>query len=157
LFAEVNKERLAQLKAWGVQNWPGLDQTLLHRDGGCTPERMCEEYGIPSERRAQSAVDILQQRKDLTWGHITTEEFSEAISEFDVEKRRYELIQTIAVILGWVDCIDRHKLEMQVEGCSSCGGDHDVWTLPMKDPTTKEYNEERYGVCPVKGGILYLS
>ena len=152
IFGEVNKERVKQLTKWGVQNWPGIDQTLLHRKGSCTPQQMCEDYEIPTEERAQMVTDLKQDRGDLTYAQITIEELCEAVSEFDPQKQRYELIQTVAVLMGWIDCLDRHMMEMWVEKCDHCGQDHDsLWTLPMDDNTNK-----RYGICPETKKILYL-
>ena len=44
ILQEIRDERGRQDAKWGQQDRPCLDQTLLTREGGCTPERMCEEY-----------------------------------------------------------------------------------------------------------------
>jgi len=42
-----------------------------------------------------------------TYAHIALEEFSEVVSEFDIKKRRIELVQLTAVCLAWIESIDR--------------------------------------------------
>lgn len=107
ILREVIEERKSQDSKWGEQNWPCLDQTLLNREGGCTEERMCEEYDIPTQTRAKSVVDIKVERGDLTYADIALEEFCEVIGEFDPIKRRAELVQLTAVCIAWLEKIDR--------------------------------------------------
>lgn len=107
ILQEVRTENIKQLSKWGVQNHPCLDQVLLGREGGCTPERMCQEYDIPTEGRAQSNCNRADERDELTWAHILVEEVSEVVSSFDPKKRRKELIQVAAVAIAQIDKIDR--------------------------------------------------
>ena len=107
IIDEIKLERQKQDEKWGVQNHPCLDQTLLNRDGGCTPQRMCENYEIPSETRAKVMCDDSFKKGDGTYAHIALEEFAEVISEFDITKRRQELIQLTAVCVAWIESIDR--------------------------------------------------
>lgn len=110
IFEEIKLERIKQDKKWGVQNHPCLDEVLLKREGGCTPERMCEEYEIPSENRAKKLCETAFKRGVGTYAHIASEEFSEVISAFDIYKRREELIQLTAVCVAWIQKIDRDLL-----------------------------------------------
>lgn len=107
VYNEVEKEEQKQLDKWGEQNHPCLDQTLLNREGGCTPERMCDNYDIPSENVAKFLCDNSFKNGTGTYAHIALEELSEVISEFDIEKRRQELIQLAAVCISWIKKIDR--------------------------------------------------
>ena len=106
---EVQQERVAQLKKWGVQNHPCVDQVLVKREGGFTPERMCEHYEIPSESRAKFLCENSVSNNQVTWTHIALEEFSEAVSAKTASERRKELVQLAAVVESWIDCIDRHE------------------------------------------------
>jgi hypothetical protein len=47
----------------------------------------------------------------ITWEHILTEEWAEAIAEDDPVALRAELIQVIAVAVKWVEAIDRRAGE----------------------------------------------
>lgn len=99
-------ERMQQLKKFGVQEWPCLDQTLLHRDGVCTPVRMTQNYEIPSEERCKMLVAKKLEQGTLTYADIALEELSEAISTFNAAQRRQELIQLATVVVAWIDKID---------------------------------------------------
>tara|TARA_R110000772_G_scaffold95789_3_gene194163 strand:- start:11250 stop:11600 length:351 start_codon:yes stop_codon:yes gene_type:complete len=107
ILREVIEERKAQDIKWGEQNYSCLDEALLKRDGGCTPQRMCEEYEIPSEDRGRFLCENSFENGVGTYAHIALEEFSEVVSEFDPVKRRKELIQLTAVCVAWVEKIDR--------------------------------------------------
>jgi hypothetical protein len=107
IYEEIKLERKKQIEKFGEQNHPCLDEVLLNREGGCTPLRMCEEYEIPSEVRAKFNCDVSFDRKQGTFAHIAVEEMSEIISQFDMEKRREEIIQLAAVCVAWVESIDR--------------------------------------------------
>jgi len=112
IIEEIKLEREKQDGKWGEQTHPCLDQTLLNREGGCTSERMCENYEIPSETRAKFMCDNSFENGSGTFAHIAVEELSEVISEFDIHKRREELIQLTAVCVAWIESIDRQILEM---------------------------------------------
>ena len=100
-------ERLKQDEKWGPQDHPGLDQILLNRENGCTPQRMCEEYEIPTENRAKQKCERAFDQGEGTWAHIVLEEFSEVVSQFDEEKQREELVQLGACVMAWIESIDR--------------------------------------------------
>jgi len=108
---EILQERKRQDEKWGEQTHPCLDKTLLNRKGSCTPERMCENYEMPSENRAKFMCDNSFKNETGTYAHIALEEFSEVISEFDIKKRRIELVQLTAVCLAWIESIDRQISE----------------------------------------------
>ena len=107
IIEEIKTERKNQENKWGEQNHPCLDQLLLNREGGCTPQRMCEEYEIPSEHRAKFLCDNSFKFNRGTYAHIAIEEMSEVVSAFDIHKRRQEIIQLAAVCVAWVEKIDR--------------------------------------------------
>jgi hypothetical protein len=109
ILEEIAQERKRQDEKWGEQNHPCLDETLLNRVGGCTPQRIAEEYEIPTENRAKFKCDTAFKRGDGTWAHIALEEFCEVVGELDIEKRRTEIIQLAAVCVAWVENIDRKQ------------------------------------------------
>lgn len=104
IFKKIQYERTRQNEKWGEQNHPMLDPVLLNR----SPERMCEEYEIPSETRAKQMCDINFRRGTGTWMHILVEEISEVASCGDnTELMRKELIQTAAVVVAMIESLDR--------------------------------------------------
>lgn len=115
VLAEVVQERIRQKAKFGDQNWPCLDQTILN--GECGVLRMAEEYEIPSESRAKQLLEIALERNELTFAHILIEEVSETIGQFDIQKRREELIQVAAVAVAWIEKIDRdlHKMAENIK------------------------------------------
>jgi hypothetical protein len=105
IFNEIAAERERQDLKWGQQNHPILDPLLLGR----LPERMCEEYEIPSKYRAIQKVEAHAERGDLTYMHILIEEISEAAScGKNVEELRIELIQSAAVLVAMIESLDRN-------------------------------------------------
>ena len=109
IFNEITEEIKSQDAKWGEQNHPSLDQTLLNRISGCTEKRMAEEYEIPNQERAKILCNIHAKRKTLTFAHIAVEELSEAICTFNESEMRKELVQLAAVIVQWVQTIDRRS------------------------------------------------
>ncbi|MFY8187528.1 MAG: hypothetical protein ACOVLC_06155 [Flavobacterium sp.] len=103
IFEEIRIERQKQDEKWGVQNHPCLDLKLMQR----SPDRMCEEYEIPTENRAKQLCEIAFEKQRPTFAHIAAEEFSEVVSAFDIHKRRAELIQLTSVCVAWIEKIDR--------------------------------------------------
>ncbi|SKM81814.1 Uncharacterised protein [Mycobacteroides abscessus subsp. massiliense] len=113
-------ERLAQTAKWGNQNHHNVDTVLTQRQGGCTPERMAQEYGIPTAIRAKYLCQKAAQEGEVTWGHILVEEVAEAIdaaTHLDLKTHRMgaeaagalrfnlcaELIQVAAVAVAWAE------------------------------------------------------
>ena len=109
VLVDVLTERTRQDAKWGEQNHPSVDAVLMGRSGGCGPERMADEYEIPWADRAKALCDDAAERGECTWAHIAVEELCEAV-EAAVESDaacRGELVQLAAVIVAWIQCIDR--------------------------------------------------
>lgn len=97
-FAErIDEERIRQIEKWGPQQHP--DGTGLLGDAHVA-------------RMAQEACEEVTADGTLTWRHIATEEFYEALAESDPDRLITELIQTAAVIQAWVADIQRRKTEL---------------------------------------------
>lgn len=96
---EVANERLAQDAKWGEQNHPSLPPG--------SPARHL--YGLPHSSLARRRCDEAARGGDLTWGHILVEEVCEAVDAPDLDDLRMELIQSAAVIVAWVESIDRNR------------------------------------------------
>lgn len=94
---EVARERERQDKKWGEQNHP--DGTGNY-DGNMETRRM----------RAAFAKARTQRNAGLgtkTWKHILNEEVAEALAEDDPSALRAELLQAAAVVVAWIEAIDR--------------------------------------------------
>ena len=110
VFEEILHERYKQEEKWGEQDHPSVDPVLTGRNCGASPERLCEEYEIPTEDRAKFLCNNAAGKNVITWAHIAVEELSEAISAYDDKTRREELIQLAAVVVEWISCIDRKNI-----------------------------------------------
>jgi predicted house-cleaning noncanonical NTP pyrophosphatase (MazG superfamily) len=91
VLANVASERDAQDRMWGVQEFPdgtGPEFTALAED-------------------AKRDCSAAWSRGELTWRHILTEEFFEALAESEPGALRTELVQTAAVAVKWVQSLDR--------------------------------------------------
>ncbi|MFI0483616.1 hypothetical protein [Actinomadura sp. 9N215] len=91
VLADVAAERDAQDRMWGVQEFPD----------GSGPEF------AESAERAKRECAAAWSRGELTWRHILTEEFFEALAESDPSALRTELVQTAAVAVKWIQSLDR--------------------------------------------------
>ena len=92
-FNEIHEERVAQLRKWGVQHWPGGTNTSSD-DGQMA-------------REAKRVTDAAMVIGDVTWRDILVEEMLEAFAESEWPKVRGELVQAAAVIAAWVEDGDR--------------------------------------------------
>lgn len=119
ILGEVENERRRQDWRWGEQNHPDVDQVLMNRVGGCSPQRMAEHYEIPSAQRAKHLCKRAAAEEEVTFAHILLEEVCEAIEAAtnrntdatpqNAAALRTELIQVAAVVVAWVEKIDREQ------------------------------------------------
>jgi len=107
IMTEILKEVKSQRVKWGEQNHPSLDPHL-ERSGG-RGEAMNAYYKIPSEELAKQLVTRALKNDRLTWAHIAIEELCEAIGAKSGPDMRAELIQTAAVLVSWINSIDRNS------------------------------------------------
>ena len=102
IYNDIAIERNRQLAKWGDQNHPSVIRTHAYSD-------QCRQYGIPSERAAKLLCESAAKQGKVTWAHIALEEFAEALTASTEAKRKEELVQLAAVIVAWIDCIERKK------------------------------------------------
>ena len=89
VLSEVQAKRLNQNEKWGEQNHRNYEGKLSDYD---------------------TLVSICRELNDtqLSWETILQEEVNGALAEMDNDNRlRAELIQVAAVVVAWVECIDR--------------------------------------------------
>lgn len=94
VLSEIGHERHRQDRKWGEQNHPDGTSVIL----------------LPTANLSRTRADEAAKAGCLTWAHILTEEFYEAMAEEDQGKLRTELIQVAAVATAWVEAIDRRRI-----------------------------------------------
>lgn len=102
IYTEILEERRRQDAKWGEQNHP----SLASFDNA---EATCRHYNIPTEQEAKDTCDDCAQQGTVTWGDIALEEVSEVFSAFhdSEDSARGELVQLAAVVVSWIECLDR--------------------------------------------------
>lgn len=106
VLRDIARERVKQDVKWGEQNHPLLDPMLIERG----PQRMAEEYGIPTATRARFLCQNAAAQGQVTWAHILVEEVAEFVGTLpgDIPAMREELVQIAAVAAAAIDYIDRN-------------------------------------------------
>lgn len=92
VYAAIARERDAQNEKWGEQN---------HPDGTGGLGRVADAAGARHWCQMQAAENT------VTWSDILEEEIAEALAESDPVKLRDELVQSGAVIVAWIEALDR--------------------------------------------------
>lgn len=108
---EVRNERLRQLRKHGVQtdlpDGTGPDMACPVTDGSATRAQLAESM----KRRCRAVSRDEGGDGSITFEHILTEEWAEAITEEDPERLYDELIQVAAVAVQWAE-----KLTLEARG-----------------------------------------
>jgi hypothetical protein len=89
------QERARQDFKWGEQNHPD----------GTESSELAKVQADQFRMECDSAASVGK----LTWKHILLEEVYEAFAESDPKKLRTELVQSAAVIMAWIEAIDRRS------------------------------------------------
>jgi len=101
IIRDLLLERQRQDDMWGVQDYPSVVQ---HAD----PYRsVTETYGLPSANTAREDVEISREMNYISWAGVATEELCEVVECKNDIERREELVQLGALIIAWIECIDR--------------------------------------------------
>jgi len=106
---EIIAERARQDKKWGEQNHPSIRKFLLNTRAPFKPYEIADEYKILDVEEAKRICDLMTARGDCTWADIAIEEMCEAVCTTDENHRREELVQLAAVVMAWIESIDRNK------------------------------------------------
>lgn len=127
VLGEVGEERYRQEVKWGQQNHPNGTGLYVLEDLTAADRH---RYAVGVERWAKQRTDDAARDGSITYEHILTEEWAEAVAEHDPVALRAELIQVAAVACAWVEKIDRDL----ANACPTCG------------PTRTEAHPHRAGV-----------
>ncbi len=118
VYLDIMEERRRQEAKWGEQNHPNADPAVL-KDAVA----LCRFYKIPTEQEAKDTCEARAREGKVTWADITLEEFSESFEALaqSEEVARTELVQLAAVVVSWIECIDRRagKETRQPTSCES--------------------------------------
>lgn len=105
ILQEVYQERKRQQLKWGRQDHPdgtGPGENSHLADDIASVYEYGELAGIFTE-----LTDDHAEYGTLTYADILLEEVFEAMAESDKTKLRYELVQSGAVIVAWIEKLDR--------------------------------------------------
>ena len=109
----IRAERARQDRKWGAQDHPDLCPVLTSRPCGATPQHHAEDLEIPTASRAKYLCDSAFVAGRAHWGAILSEEIAEAVEAAalgDVDALRKELVQSAAVIVAWLEVLDRREV-----------------------------------------------
>jgi hypothetical protein len=112
VLAEVAEERVRQAVKHGDQSHlpNGTGPALILRD---LPQYQsasrADHLAVWAKARCKAASQNEGGDGSITFEHILTEEWGEAIAESDPVKLRAELIQLAAVAVQWIQAIDRRE------------------------------------------------
>lgn len=95
ILNEIASERTAQDQEWGESNHPnGTGTRHAEKENSDHAASECRKYFNAGM---------------LTWGILLTNWFHKVYAEPDPVKLRKRLIQTAAVIVAWIECLDRNS------------------------------------------------
>lgn len=98
VLADIAAERGQQIEKWGIQSLPSIP--------GVDAVNVTEYLGIPSEADAKEVCQTAHAEGSLSWADVALEEFCEAV-QAPPSKRRAELVQLAAVVVAWIEDLDR--------------------------------------------------
>lgn len=136
ILSEIAAERVRQDTKWGEQNHASLSPVLTNHEGGASATDLCWDLEIPTADRARFLCEAAFKRGDGSWAHIASEEFSEAICAETPDARRAELVQLAAVVVAWIECIDRNAARQinTPEESNDASSTSSLLPLPLHDP-----------------------
>ena len=108
ILGEVMAERHRQFAKHGEQGHLP-DGTGSYALGGLVADERHRYYACGLARWAKARTDAAAQSggdASVTFEHIMTEEWAEAMAESDPVKLRAELVQVAAVAVQWIEAID---------------------------------------------------
>jgi hypothetical protein len=98
IWLEIMGERDRQDEKWGEQNHKSMSWDGNYDERG-ERKRHCAELQERCDRAAREGW--------LAWEHVVDEELAEVYAAESDAERRGELVQLAAVLIAWIECIDR--------------------------------------------------
>lgn len=103
ILAAVLRERVKQLDKWGDQTHPCVPYEVPNMPPAFTQAARITHAAF--ERVAKADCEAATRAGRLSWFEIAWEELAE-VGNAPIEKRRTELVQTIAVLVAWLEDLD---------------------------------------------------
>lgn len=105
LFRDICNERVRQIEKWGDTSHPSTPWDVA----GIEPNMVLVEKQIAEQFERAAKEDCAANFKAGrgTWWHLAHEELAEALAARDEKHRRAELVQLAAVVVAWIEDIDR--------------------------------------------------
>lgn len=113
VLGEVAAERGQQDVTWGEQNHPDVIGSWLDDPAPANVHVTAVMHHMPTADVARTLCAKAFDSLSGTWAHIAVEELAEAVEAAalrDIPALRTELIQTAAVLLAWIQAIDRRAV-----------------------------------------------
>jgi hypothetical protein len=110
---DVSDERKRQDVKWGEQNHPDVLDSWLDDPAPDNVNVTAVMHGVPNADRARTECAAAFTAGRGTWTHVALEELAEAVeaaSLRDTAALRTELVQTAAVLVAWIQAIDRRAV-----------------------------------------------
>lgn len=105
IICDVAMERGRQVLKWGDQSHPCVRSETAPKSGW--EPAYLQRQALADEQTAKMLCQRAFAQGTGTWEHIAREELAEAIAAPNREQRRQELVQTIAVLVAWIEDIDK--------------------------------------------------
>lgn len=130
ILGEIEEERARQIVLWGVQGHDAFDRTEIDFEENVhafsplytVAEQVADLYGIPRGRDAKRTCQDEARNGDASWTAIVVEELAEAVEEAalgDLVALRTELVQTAAVVVAWIEDLDRAAAQVREDDIES--------------------------------------
>lgn len=110
IFEQIRQERIKQSEKWGQQNHPSSYNYGETFDYPTLIAKYNKEVlGIIDEKSIKMLVDGEHRTGTSNWTSIALEEFVEVANAANDYERRNELVQLAAVVVQWIECLDRNN------------------------------------------------
>lgn len=112
IYREIDTERGRQDAKWGEQNHPMVGKAA--RRGLTTPHDEAARLLLPSAGAAREFCNHQHRTEQGTYTSIAVEELAEFVEACVLhgeasDEAREELVQTAAVLVAMIECIDRKR------------------------------------------------
>lgn len=116
ILGDITDERVRQIDLWGLQGHDSFARDIVLEPRSIVRYLLAlRRYHVPTAVDARSLCQMEDRYEgDSSWVAILTEEFAEAVEAAamdDVAGLRTELVQTAAVIVAWLEQIDKEARE----------------------------------------------
>lgn len=113
VFAEIALERLRQDEKWGAdREIPSIHPLVEAAVSTAVIGSISQFHGVIPELQAKHNCKSCFDHGIGSWAIIAVEEMAEVIEAATDNERRQELVQLAAVIVAWIENIDRRSASL---------------------------------------------